>query len=253
MIRGGLGVLVFLALAEAATRLEIIKSSVLPPMSAVVRQAVLLTADSEFLRDVWATLYVWAFGMVITVAVGVPLGVLLGSLPAVNRAAKGIVEFLRPIPSVALVPLAIVIAQSDLGMKTTVIVYASLWPVLINTMYGMQEVDPLAKETLRSYGFGRLAVLRRVALPSATPFIATGVRLAASVGLILAVSAELLAGGSHGIGVFILRQSSGIDTLDEVLAAAVWAGAIGLVVNQALIQLERTMFRWHTVRTEAAL
>ncbi|MFI0444151.1 ABC transporter permease [Actinomadura sp. 6N118] len=253
LIRGGLGVLVFLVLAEAAARLGFIKSSVLPPMSAVVKAAVLLAGDTGFLQDVGATLYVWACGMLLTVAVGVPLGVLLGSLRLADQASRGILEFLRPIPSVALVPLVIVIAQSDFRMKAIVIFYAALWPVLINTMYGMREVDSLAKETLRSYGFGRISVLWRVALPHSMPFIATGVRMAASVGLILAVSAELLAGGTHGIGVFILQASSGTDMLDEVLAAALWAGAIGLVVNQVLVQLERSMFRWHVVRTEAAL
>ncbi|MFG2005439.1 ABC transporter permease [Spirillospora sp. NPDC048911] len=253
LIRGGLGVLAFLVLAEAATRLGLIKSSVLPPMSAVVRSAVLLVGDTAFLRDVGATLYVWAVGMLLTIVVGVPLGVLLGTLPPVDRAVRGILEFLRPIPSVALVPLVIVIAQSDFRMRAIVIFYAALWPVLINTMYGMREVDSLAKETLRSYGFGRISVLWRVALPHSMPFVATGIRMAASVGLILAVSAELLAGGSHGLGVFILKKSSGIDTTDEVLAAAIWAGALGLVINQVLVQLERSMFRWHVVRTEAAL
>ena len=104
--------------------------------------------------------------MLITIAAAVPVGLALGTLPWMEAAVRPVVEFLRPIPSVALVPLVLLLTRSDVRMEVAVIIYAAVWPVLINTLYGVREVDPLAKDTLRSYGFGPLHVLRRVPCPA---------------------------------------------------------------------------------------
>jgi NitT/TauT family transport system permease protein len=174
--------------------------------------------------------------------------VLLGAIPSIEQAVRPLLEFLRPIPSVAIIPLAILLIPDDSMMKVSVIVYASLWPILINTLYGMHDVDPLAKESMRTFGFGHLAVLRRVSLPSAAPFMATGVRIAAGIALVLAVSAELVAGGVNGIGVFAVKASSGNRT-DLIMAATLWAGLFGVVANLLLQAAEKRLFRWHWLRT----
>ncbi|MFI6500866.1 ABC transporter permease [Nonomuraea typhae] len=248
VIRGAAGVAVFLAAVELAVRFTLAEGVVFPPPSVVLREAAFLVADPDFLAGVAATLLNWALGLLVAVAVAVPAGVALGTLPAAERAARPLLEFMRPIPSVAIIPLAILLIPVDTAMKAAVIVYASVWPVLINTLYGMREVDPLAKDSLRSFGFGRLAVLWRVSLPSAAPFMATGVRIAAGVALILAVSAELLAGGSAGIGVYVIKAGSGNRT-DLMLAATLWAGAAGLLANTLLQAAERRLFRWHEAGT----
>jgi NitT/TauT family transport system permease protein len=109
------------------------------------------------------------------------------------------------------------------------------------------EVDPVAKETLRVFGFGRVAVLCLVSLPSAAPFIATGVRLAAAVALILAVGTEILSGFGDGLGVFIAQAQQAPDGTVDVLAGMVWAGVLGLLTNAALVRGERRLFRWRAV------
>src|SRR5689334_22939700 len=103
--RGAAGVLAFVLLAEAAGRLGLISRSSLPLTSTVLWRAARLPGDTRFLSDLGATLEAWAAGLAITVAVAVPLGVVLGSLPGVRVAAMAVVEFLRPIPSVALILL----------------------------------------------------------------------------------------------------------------------------------------------------
>ncbi|ETK33953.1 ABC transporter permease [Microbispora sp. ATCC PTA-5024] len=251
VVRGVVGVAGLLAVAEAAGRAGLMDTRIMPLASTVVARAAGLAADGEFLQDVSATLGVWAAGLVVAILLAVPVGVLLGSLPRVEAAVRPLIEFLRPIPSVALIPLVALIAASDARVKVTVIVYAACWPVLVNTMYGLHDVDPVAKDTLRAFGFGRLAVLLRVALPSAAPFVLTGVRLAASVALVVAVSAELLAGGAGGIGVYIIKAGSGYR-VDLMVAAAVWAGLIGLAVNALLVRAERVLFRWHAARAGVA-
>ncbi|GII91417.1 ABC transporter permease [Sinosporangium siamense] len=250
-LRGAVGVAGFLAAAEAAIRTGLLDARLLPPPSVVLREAALLPADPVFTAGLTGTVSRWLGGLALAIALAVPLGVLLGSLPGVERATRPLLEFLRPIPSVALIPLAILLVPDDFLMKVSVIVYASLWPILINTVYGLREVDPLAKDSLRAFGFGRASVLLRVSLPSTAPFIVTGVRLSAGIALVLAVSAELLAGGAEGLGVFVIRAGSGNRT-DLMLAAVLWAGLGGMACNAALVAAERRVFRWHHLRSGVA-
>lgn len=246
MRRGLQGVAVFLVLAELASRTGLVDRAVLPPVSSVLTEAGRLLGDAAFRTDLRATVTAWLLGLAEAVAVAVPLGLLLGSLPRLEAIVRPVLEFLRPIPAVAIIPLAMLLFPDALDLKTTIVVYASCWPVLINTMYGLREVDPVARESLASFGFGPLAVLLRVSLPSTAPFIATGVRMSAGIALIATVSAELFASGSSGIGTFINLAGSS-SRMEPMLAAALWAGVLGLVGNGVLAALERRLFRWRTV------
>ncbi|MEV4573207.1 ABC transporter permease [Nonomuraea jabiensis] len=250
LLRGAAGAAAFLLAGELVIRFGLGKDLLFPPPSTVLYEAVRLPADAKFLAGVGTTLANWALGLLTAVAVAVPAGVLLGALAPVERAIRPVLEFMRPIPSVAIIPLAILLVPVDELMKVSVIVYASVWPILINTLYGMREVDPLAKESLRSFGFGPPAVLVRVSLPSAAPFVATGVRIAAGIALVLAVSAELVAGGVNGIGVYVTVAGNGNRT-DLMMAATFWAGLFGVLANMVLLAGERRLFRWHHARTGA--
>ena len=243
--RGAAGVAVLFLASEALGRAEIVDRSYLPPASSVLARAFELFGDPGFLQNVRVTLTAWALGLAIAIAIAVPLGLLFGSVPSVNTGARAIVEFLRPIPSVALIPLAGLLLGSGLGMEVPLIVYAASWPILFNTMYGLDDVDPTAKETLRAFGFSRTQVLLRVSLRSAAPFIATGVRLAASIALILAVGTEILSGFGEGLGIFIASASNVPDGTRDVLAGTVWAGCLGLIIDTVLVQTENRLFRWH--------
>lgn len=247
ILRGAVGIAVFLCLAEAAARTGLIDDAV-PPMSAILAQAVALLGDPQFTTGVADTLQRWAVGLVLTVVVVVPAGIALGSFPPAERALRPIVEFLRPIPSIALIPLAILFFQDAFLAEIGIIVYAATWPVLINTIYAVREVDPLARETMRSFGFGPGAVLLRVALPSAAPFILTGVRISASIALIVAISTELFVPGAEGLGNFLILAQSGTDAVILVVATAIWSGFIGLAINALFVAAGRRVFRWHHAR-----
>ncbi len=161
-------------------------------------------------------------------------------------ATRAVVEFLRPIPSVALIPLAIVAMGGGSTTKIALAVYAAVWPILFNTIYALAEIDPLLLDTARSFGLSKARTMATVSLPHALPFIFTGIRLAASIALILIVSTEFLAGARTGIGTFILEASSGAGRMDLVLAGTTVAGVFGLAVNEALERLGRRLFRWQT-------
>ncbi|MEU6253655.1 ABC transporter permease [Streptomyces sp. NPDC047043] len=241
---GALGVLLAFGVCEAVGRAGLVRRSYLPPASEVLVRAVELAGDRAFLDGVGATLWAWALGLALAVAIAVPLGLLLGSVPVVDSAVRVIIEFLRPLPSVALIPLVSLLLGVGIGTEVALITYASVWPVLFNTIYGLGETDPLAKETLRVFGFGRLAVLLRVELPATAPFIAAGIRISAAVALVLAVATELLSGFGEGLGIFIAQAQLATDGTRDVLAGVVWAGVLGLLINGALVWGERRLFPW---------
>lgn len=239
------GVIAFLLLAELIGGTTISRT-VLPLMSTVLLQSAQLLGNTKFLVDLAATVEAWAIGMAITVIVGVPVGLVLGSVAVVRSATRAIVEFLRPIPAVALIPLVALVIGPGLRMDLTLIVYAAIWPVLFNTIYGLDDVDPVAKDTLRAFGFGRLAVIRRVCLPAAAPFIATGIRIASSIAIILNISTGIITGriDGDGIGAFI-SDAYTAGTINPALAAAFLTGLLGLALNGLLLWGERRALPWH--------
>ena len=243
--RGAAGLAMLFLLAELVTRLEIVDPIYLPPASSVLGTTARVLVDPAFLGHVAATLAAWAIGLGLAATIAVPLGVILGSSWRSYLASTAAIEFLRPIPSVALVPLAILLLGRGLDMRVLLIGYASVWPILFNTIYGVREVDPLAQDTGRAFGLGRAAVLWRIVLPAASPIIATGVRVSAAIALILAISVELIAGGGQGLGIWMLANSQTGVPRELLYAGIVVAGLLGLAINALLASGERRLFAWH--------
>jgi ABC-type nitrate/sulfonate/bicarbonate transport system permease component len=189
------------------------------------------------------TLEGWAVGLGLAAAIAVPLGLVVGSVPLLYHAVRVPIEFLRPVPSVALIPLAILVFGIGFSTKVFLVVFAATWPLLLQTIYGVQDVDPVARDTMRSFGVGRLRRLLVVTLPSAGPYVATGLRLSSSVALILAVTAELVI-GAPGLGSAITAAENGNSTaLVYALIAA--TGALGWALSAAIGAVERRVLGWH--------
>ena len=245
--RGLVGLAAFLLLAQLLGRSGVLSRPVLPLASTVLARAAGLVGNPRFLIDLAATLEAWAAGLAIAVAVAVPCGLILGNVPGVRSATRALVDFLRPIPAVVLIPLAALLLGPGLRMNVTLIAYAAAWPVLLNTIHGLDDVDPLAKETLRAFGFGRIAVIRRVCLPSAAPFIVTGIRLASSVALVVSIGVGVVTGriDGNGVGAFIADASTSAPNTAVVLAAALWAGVLGLALNALIAWAGRRALPWH--------
>jgi NitT/TauT family transport system permease protein len=252
LIRSLIGLAGFFGIWEGAVKLGLVAESSLPPPHVVAARLVELAGDASFQRDIVATVPAWAIAMPIAIGIAVPAGLLLGSIPGLRVATRAIVEFLRPIPSVALIPAALIAIGTGPETKITFAVYASVWPILFNTVYAIDEIDPLLVDTARSFRVGRLRVMGRVALPHALPFIFTGIRLSAAISLIVVITVEYLGGGRVGLGNFTMLATDGAGRMDLVLAATVVAGAIGFLINEGLERLGRYWFRWSTVVGGAA-
>lgn len=237
------GILLVVAVLEALSRAEILPRDQFPPMTEVFRTLLDQVQTSGFWEAVLDTLAGWAIGLGIAVAVAVPVGIAIAANEFAYRALRPIIEFLRPIPAVALIPLAILIYGSGLDLKVFLVAFGAVWPVLIQTLYGVRDVDPVALDTARAYGLGGVARMLRVTLPGAVPYIATGVRISSAVALILAVTAELVV-GVPGLGRQILvAQSGGAVTL--VYALILTTGVLGWLLNATILGIEVRVLRWH--------
>jgi NitT/TauT family transport system permease protein len=243
-LRLALGVFIFFLILEFVTRLELVPPVYLPRASTVVRRMLELLQDPKFLGHVLATLHAWAVGLALATLISVPIGVLIGTSELAYKMSSPLVEFMRPIPSVALIPLGILLWGQGFSMKVILVAYAATWPILFNTVYGVHDVDPITVQTARCFGLKQSAILRRINLPSAAPFIFTGIRISAAIGLIVVIGAELLASADSGIGSYILFVSSNGGQMDSVLAGAAIAGIIGAIINSVLGLVDRRFFGW---------
>jgi ABC-type nitrate/sulfonate/bicarbonate transport system permease component len=244
------GVLGVLVLLELVVRVGIIPERYFPAMTTTFGALFEQFGEPGYWQAILDTLQGWGIGLAIATAIAVPLGLLIGFNELIYHATRPIVEFLRPVPSVALIPLAILVYGSGQASKIFLVVFASTWPLLIQTIYGAHDIDPIQLETARSYRVRRRDRLLRVTLPSAIPYIATGLRIASAVALILAVTAELII-GSPGLGRSINLARSG-GAVDLMYALIITTGLLGWLLNSLFARAEARVLHWHPSHREAA-
>lgn len=248
---GVAGIVGFLLTWQLLPTLGVVDPRYFPTATTTLAELGQLMRDLEFWRNVGRTMTAWGIGLVIATVLATVLGTIIGLAPFLRRATHTTVEFLRPIPSVALIPLAVLLFGVKIEASLMLIVYACFWQIFIQTLYGVGDVDPVAISTGRSYGFTRWQRTRQIVFPTALPYLMTGLRLSAAVALILAVTAQLLI-GIPGIGQEISRaQSNGQYVTMYALILA--TGLLGVCINLGARLLERRVLSWHeSVRGELA-
>ena len=242
-LRGLAGLAGLVAVLEVLPHTGAVSPAYLPPASEVGRTLWQLIGENAFWTALGDTLTGWGLGLAIAVVAGVAVGVVIGSVPVLRAVTASTIEFLRPIPSVALIPVAVLLYGTDLRSTLLLVVYASFWQVLVQVLAGTQDVDPVADDTARSYRLGRWGRVRYVLWPTALPYVMTGVRLASAVALVLAVTAELVI-GSPGLGHEIaVAQTSG--AVPRVYALVLVTGLLGVAINLVARSVERRALHWH--------
>jgi ABC-type nitrate/sulfonate/bicarbonate transport system permease component len=250
---GATGLLGFLVVWQLIPTLGLVDREYLPSTTDVAARLGQEVVDVAFWRRLGLTLQAWAIGLAIASAAAIVLGTVIGLAPFLRRATHTTVEFLRPIPSVALVPIAVIIQGISIRAALVIIVYAAFWQMFVQVLYGVADVDVVARDTARSFGLSRLQRLTRVVLPTALPYVMTGLRLAASVALILAITAEMVI-GNPGIGTLIMLSRSTPGDSAGLYAFVVVAGLLGVAINAIFRMVERRALHWHqSVRGEEVL
>jgi ABC-type nitrate/sulfonate/bicarbonate transport system permease component len=241
--RGIAGLALFVLLLELAPRLGLVNPAYLPPFSDMLSALWQQVGTAEFWTALGQSLRGWAIGFSIAMVAGVSLGIVIGTIPLLRAVTASTIEFLRPIPSVALIPLAVLLFGTDMKATLLLVIYASFWQVLVQVLYGVQDVDPVARETARSYRFRSATQVRTVIWPTALPYVMTGFRLAASVALILELTGELII-GTPGLGNLIgLAQSTG--AVATMYGLVIVSGLLGVLMNGIARATQARVLRWH--------
>lgn len=236
------GVASVIAVWAVVSALALVDPNALPGPAAVAAAVPALLGDGQFVPQLADTLWTWLFSLVLTSAVVIPLGLVVGTFPHVQRATMVAVNAFRSVPSSALIPIGILIFGLGITMKVSLAVYAIAWPILISTLYGVAGTEPMRIDAARSLRWPWWRRQVHVVLPSALPQIATGIRVAASVALVVVVSTELL-GASTGAGVVLVSYQQGLRP-DVVYAGVLLLAAMGAVLYALLHGLERRLFTW---------
>jgi ABC-type nitrate/sulfonate/bicarbonate transport system permease component len=214
-----------------------------PPLSTIVTSLRRVWLFSHFGSDAMPSLEHLAAGFGIATALGVAGGLVLGLTPIIADAVAPILEFLRAIPGVALLPAALLIFGIGSTMQIAVIVYGTIWPILLNTALGVRSVDPLVADVARSYRISRLNRLFRIIVPAASPQIVAGMRTALSIGITVIVFSEMV-GSTNGIGYQILASQRSF-AIPDVWAGMILLGILGYLLNVAFRAFEHLVLRWH--------
>jgi ABC-type nitrate/sulfonate/bicarbonate transport system permease component len=230
-----------LAAWEAWARAE--ASFLVPPPSAVADRAWEVWPTREFRGNVQASLTRLAAGFGIGASTGVAVGLLVGGSVRVRRVLEPLLELLRAVPPIAVVPVAIVVFGLGDAMLVSVIAFGVFFPVFVHTAEGVRGVSPEARDTAAMLHVGPVERLYRVYLPAALPSIAAGFRVALSIGLVLVVVSELT-GASDGLGYSILQQQRDFD-MPGMYGGLVFLGLLGYVLNRLFVLVERHLLAWH--------
>jgi NitT/TauT family transport system permease protein len=260
LLRGLIVPAILMALWEAAARAGLVSAIVLPAPTAVAAKwwASLLPlqpydaatqgyfawlVSGEMVQDAMSTLYRVVVGFLVGAGLALPLGLAMGATARVHDLFNPLLQVLRPIPPIAYIPLAIL--WFGLGNPPAVFLIAigAFFPVLMNTIAGVRNVDGIFLRAARNLGVGRLTMFTRVILPAATPYILTGVRIGIGTAFIVVIVSEMIA-VNDGLGFRILEAREFMWS-DKIIAGMLTIGLLGLALDTAVSRLNNHLLRWH--------
>ena len=234
--------LALLALWEAAPRLALVDQTFLPPFSEVLKAGWQLAQSGELYDDVAASLLRALSGFLISVAIVVPLGLAVGWYARLGDLLNQIIEICRNTAPLALLPVFILLLGIGELSKITMVVYSCAWPLLLNTIAGVRQVDPLLIKSARTMGATPQQLFRKVILPAALPTIFVGIRLAGAAAMLVLVASEMV-GAKAGLGYLIIYSQYSF-LIPQMYFGILGITVIGLMFNAVLEAIERHFMRW---------
>lgn len=233
-----LGVLLLL---ELHARSLAAGSDSLAPPTAALRAFADAVLDGSLWQATLFTLGAAASGLALAAVLGIPLGIALGLSLRASRLSALSIELLRPIPSVALIPLAMLVFGFGLRMEASVVAFASFWPMLILTRAAVSQVEPRLLEVSQMLGLSPWQRGLKIVLPAIVPRLFVALRLGVAVSLVVAVTVEIAANPT-GMGYAMMIAQQSLDPA-LMLAWLGWIGAVGYAINLAALLLQQRVAR----------
>jgi ABC-type nitrate/sulfonate/bicarbonate transport system permease component len=229
-----------LVLLEIWARATQLQSDSLAPPTAVAAALAEAFKDGSVLTATRDTLISAFAGLAIGGAVGLAFGIALGIFRIFDRLMEVTVEAIRPIPSIALLPIALIALGFGYRMEIAIVAFACVWPILILSRAAIGGIEPRLIEVSRALRLSPADRVRKVIIPAALPRIFLAFRLAAGIALIVAVTVEI-AINPIGLGAAIMTAQQALRP-DLMLAYLVWIGAVGYALNIGLLLAQRHLF-----------
>lgn len=232
----------FLLLWQVSSTLSWVNPSIFPPLDKIAVTLWTGITSGALVDDIAISLQRAGFAFAAAVIIGIPLGLFMGQIRAVEQALDPILQLFRQTSALALYPVFILLLGLGETSKVFVIFWATLFPVLLSTIGGVKEVDAKIIEMARTYGASRLTIFRRVVLPASVPAIFVGLRLSATTALLLLIAAEMI-GANKGIGFQVMNAQYNFQ-IPLMFAAIFLLALFGLAANSGLVVLQRRLCRW---------
>ncbi|MEV4489649.1 ABC transporter permease [Micromonospora coxensis] len=242
LLHRSVALLALAALWETAPRVGLVDRVFLPPLSQVLTAWWALLTSGQLADHVGASLTRSLTGLGLAVLTAIPLGLLIGWYRPLADLLSPLLEVFRNTAALALLPVFVLILGLGETSKIALVLYACSWPILLNTIAGVKGVDPLLVRSARSMGLDHLRLFRTVILPAAVPTVFTGVRLAGAYSILVLVAAEMV-GAKAGLG-YLVNYAQYNFAIPDMYAGIITISAIGLVVNQLLVTVERRFSTW---------
>ncbi|BBB89536.1 MAG TPA: ABC transporter permease [Methylomusa anaerophila] len=235
-------ILVVLLVWEVLPRAELIDRFILPTFSDVISGLAGLFITGEMFKHI-AVSFGRAFtGFIAAVSFSIILGIFMGWFKRLERYVNPLLELGRNTPILALYPVFIMFFGVGEVSKVAIIFWGTIWPILLNTIGGVKNVDPLLIKSARSMGISLFPLFRKVILPAATPAIITGLRLSATTSILILVAAEML-NANAGLGFMIFYNETKYK-IPEMYSGIITLSILGFLINYLLIALENRLTRW---------
>jgi bicarbonate transport system permease protein len=193
--------------------------------------------DKGMFWQTWASLQRVAISYTLAAAVGISVGILVGTTPVISKALDPLFLFLRTVPPLAWVPISLAALNKNEPAALFVIFITSVWPILINTAVGVKEIPQDYNNVAKVIQISRKKYFLKILLPSALPYIFTGLRVAISLAWLAIIAAEIVMSGIVGIGFFIWEAYQN-NYISEVILALVYIGAVGLILDRLMAWLQ---------------
>ncbi|WP_042420506.1 ABC transporter permease [Streptacidiphilus anmyonensis] len=245
LLRGvtkSVAIVALLALWEIAPRAGLVDSTFLPPFSVVAGDWWTLATNGQLWANTEASLVRSLSGFGLAVLVGVPLGLLIGWYRPVAALLGPLLELFRNTAALALLPVFILLLGIGETSKIAIVLYACTWPILLNTISAVREVDPTLLRLARSMDLSAPRIFQKVILPAAVPTIFTGIRLAGAVSILVLVAAEMV-GAKAGLG-YLINSAQFNFAIPDMYAGIVTIAVLGVLFNQLLVAVERRLGAW---------
>ncbi|HTG69757.1 MAG TPA: ABC transporter permease [Candidatus Udaeobacter sp.] len=233
---------------ELAPRIGLVNITFFPPLTEVLSAWWQLLISGDLAEHTSASLLRSAGGFLLAIVISIPLGLAIGWWKSVSEYLNPLLELMRNTAALAILPVFILLLGLGETSKIAIVLYACFFPLLLNTISGVQNVDPLLIKSARSMGLSSVRLFYKVIIPAALPTMFVGIRQAGASSILVLVAAEMV-GAQSGLG-YLIQYAQFNFQIPNMYAGIISISVIGLIINYLLVGLEKRLTRWKQTHSE---